>query len=262
MEECSRNKAKIEALTREVDVNEIISDNHPQQAEINKRISLFLGDITRLEIDCVVNAAKPSLLGGGGVDGAIHNGAGKLLLAECREIGGCNTGESRITGGYNLPARAIIHTVGPVGENPEALQSCYKESLMLMLANDFHSIAFPCISTGIYGYPATQAAQVAVKTVQEFLLENYRAIDRIIFCVFNKEDLKIYRKLMCQWFPFNEDQAKMSMVSEDVNAKKLVDGQIDQGREDVPTREQDDQKGTRTRSGRLSRPTKRFNSAV
>lgn len=152
------------------------------------RIKIIEADITTLDVDAIVNAANESLLGGGGVDGAIHKAAGPDLLAECNLLGGCKTGEARITNGYKLPARYVIHTVGPVwngGASGEAakLASCYKRALGLLIGNNLKTIAFPAISTGVYGYPAEPAAEVAVKTVLDFL-ENETRIDQVIFCCF------------------------------------------------------------------------------
>ncbi len=157
------------------------------------------GDITELAVDAVVNAANTSLLGGGGVDGAIHRAAGPGLLQECRGLGGCEPGGVKITSGYNLPARYVIHAVGPVwrgGRNgePELLASCYRNALQLALARGLGSIAFPCISTGAYGYPQAEAAAIAVKTAREFLAGGY-AMD-ITFCCFSRPDLEIYRELL------------------------------------------------------------------
>lgn len=163
------------------------------------KIDVLQGDITKLDVDAIVNAANSSLLGGGGVDGAIHRAAGPELLAECRTLGGCPTGEARITSGYRLKARHVIHTVGPIfrgGSQGEAalLASCYKNSLKLAVENGLHSVAFPNISTGVYGYPKEEAAQIAVKTVQDFLATADSL--HVIFCCFDDENLRLYRSLL------------------------------------------------------------------
>ncbi|MCO5255646.1 MAG: O-acetyl-ADP-ribose deacetylase [Lentimicrobium sp.] len=166
----------------------------------NKAISLITGDITALQVDAIVNAANNSLLGGGGVDGAIHRAAGPKLLDACRAIGGCPTGEARITPGFNLPARCVIHTVGPVwrggNHNEEALlHACYTQSLKLGLENQCFTIAFPNISTGIYGFPRQRAAEIAIGAVQDFISTNPARI-KVIFVCFDNENFRIYRQLL------------------------------------------------------------------
>ncbi|WP_282608800.1 O-acetyl-ADP-ribose deacetylase [Pelagibius sp. Alg239-R121] len=156
---------------------------------VTTRLSVHLGDITKLEIDAIVNAANTSLLGGGGVDGAIHRAAGPDLVMECRMLNGCKTGDAKITRGYKLPASFVIHTVGPVwnggdaGE-PELLASCYRRSLELATENALNRIAFPAISTGIYRFPPDQAARIAVEKTVEFLSSD-TSIQQVIFCCFD-----------------------------------------------------------------------------
>ena len=157
-------------------------------------------DITTLAVDAIVNAANSSLLGGGGVDGAIHRAAGPELLNECRQLGGCKTGEAKLTKGYRLPAKYVIHTVGPVwrggtsGE-PELLASCYRRSIELARAKNVQSLAFPSISTGIYGYPIRLAAQIAISTTRKSLHPR-ETLQEVIFCCFSKDDLEIYERLL------------------------------------------------------------------
>ncbi|XP_026136577.1 ADP-ribose glycohydrolase MACROD1 isoform X1 [Carassius auratus] len=175
--------------------------------ELNKKISLFSGDITKLEIDAVANAANKTLLGGGGVDGAIHRGAGPLLRKECATLNGCETGEAKITGAYGLPAKYVIHTVGPivhdsVGDREEqALRNCYYNCLHTATKNHLRTVAFPCISTGVYGYPPDQAVEVALRTVREYLEQNHEKLDRVIFCVFLKSDRELYETMLPAYFP-------------------------------------------------------------
>jgi len=165
-----------------------------------ERIVVVEGDITKLKVDAIVNAANTSLLGGGGVDGAIHRAAGRGLLEECRTLGGCPTGEAKITKGYNLPAKWVIHTVGPVwhggsrGED-ELLASCYRNSLALAAQHGIRTIAFPAISTGVYGFPMERAARIAVKEVKDFL-ERDSSIEQVMLVCFDKYARDLFAKAL------------------------------------------------------------------
>ena len=163
-------------------------------------LKTICADITTLKVDAIVNAANRTLLGGGGVDGAIHKAAGPKLLEICKTLGGCNTGDAKITPGFNLPAKYIIHTVGPVwygGENNEAelLKNCYLNSLKLAESHSCKSIAFPCISTGVYRFPKEQAAQIAINAVKEIMPE-LKQVQEIIFVCFTEQDKEIYNKYL------------------------------------------------------------------
>ena len=167
---------------------------------MSDRIAVVEGDITRQHVDAIVNAANSSLLGGGGVDGAIHRVAGPELLAECCTLGGCPTGQAKVTAGYRLPARWIIHTVGPIWQGGDRgedslLASCYRNSLALAVGHNVRSIAFPAISTGVYGFPLERATQIAVAEVARFL-ESDTTIERVIFICFDRKTYEVYLAAM------------------------------------------------------------------
>lgn len=171
---------------------------------MQERLKIHLGSITDLDVDAIVNAANTTLLGGGGVDGAIHRAAGPELLAECRALGGCQTGDAKITKGYNLKARQVIHTVGPVwkgGDHSEddQLRSCYRRSFELLIRAKLHSIAFPAISAGAYGYPLEDAAEIAVRESVN-ALNHHRSIKLVVFACFDRTAEAVYERLLTKHF--------------------------------------------------------------
>ncbi|TCT19656.1 O-acetyl-ADP-ribose deacetylase (regulator of RNase III) [Melghiribacillus thermohalophilus] len=166
-------------------------------------IDVIKGDISRIEVDAIVNAANEQLAGGGGVDGAIHRAGGPAIMEECRQIGGCPTGEAVMTTAGNLPAKKVIHTVGPIwrgGNQNEArlLASCYRQSMELAVKQNLYTIAFPNISTGVYGYPKEEAAGVAIKTVREFIKKK-KGLEKVMFVCFDEENYRLYKKVIKEW---------------------------------------------------------------
>ncbi|XP_073904374.1 ADP-ribose glycohydrolase MACROD1 isoform X2 [Castor canadensis] len=180
---------------------------YKKDKQLNEKISLLRSDITKLEVDAIINAANSSLLGGGGVDGCIHRAAGPLLTEECRTLQSCETGKAKITSGYRLPAKYVIHTVGPIAHGePSAsqeaeLRSCYLSSLDLLLEHRLRSAAFPCISTGVFGYPNEAAAEVVLAVLREWLEKHKDKVDRLVICVFLEKDETIYREKLPYYFP-------------------------------------------------------------
>jgi len=189
------------ALAREFQEEGIVLPK-PNSA-INDKVAIYRGDMTRLHGDAIVNAANESLLGGGGIDGTIHRAAGPQLVAECRTLHGCETGHCKITKGYRLPSRHVIHAVGPIGEREELLRSCYRLILKCAVKNKIRTLAFCGLSTGIFGYPPEKAVLVAMGTVRKWLeVPAHRdAIDKIIFVVFTERETGIYNRTMPRFFP-------------------------------------------------------------
>ncbi|KAG9245796.1 hypothetical protein BJ878DRAFT_499866 [Calycina marina] len=193
----------------------------PSQS-FNDRIGLVRGDITKLEVDVIVNAANQSLLGGGGVDGAIHSASGPDLLKECQTLDGCETGSAKITGAYELPSNKIIHAVGPVysrrypEKSEKDLASCYTTSMQLAVENECKSIAFSALSTGIYGYPSQDAAPVAIKAVKDFIeSENGDKLEKVIFCTFVQKDVDAYNYWLPRFFPPAENVEPETATTEE-----------------------------------------------
>jgi O-acetyl-ADP-ribose deacetylase (regulator of RNase III) len=179
---------------------------YPYNPEINDKISIWKGDMTHLEIDGVHNAANNSLLGGGGIDGCIHRAAGSYLRKYNATLGGCKTGNTKLSPGFKLPAKYILSTVGPMGEDPVKLRSAYETTLQLVEEHNLKSVALCCVSTGIFGYPLENASHIALDTVRAWLdtNENYKKIDRIIFVTFLEKEVSTYNRLVPQYFPLSE----------------------------------------------------------
>ncbi|XP_049635765.1 ADP-ribose glycohydrolase MACROD1 isoform X2 [Suncus etruscus] len=193
-------------------VGKVEDPKYKKDKQLNDKVSLFRGDITKLEVDAIVNAANSSLLGGGGVDGCIHRAAGPLLTDECRTLQNCETGEAKITCGYRLPAKYVIHTVGPIAHGAPSdsqaaeLRSCYLKSLDLLLEHRLRSAAFPCISTGVFGYPNEAAADIVLGALREWLEQHKDKVERLVICVFLEKDETIYLQKLPHYFPVDEPE--------------------------------------------------------
>ena len=210
-------------------------------SDYNDILSLIRTDITKLQVDAIVNAANESLLGGGGVDGALHRAAGPRLLKECRTLDGCDTGDAKITDAYNLPCKKVIHTPGPIygstkakGNHETLLRSCYRRCLDLAKENGCKSLAFSCLSTGVYGYPSDEAAETAIDEVKIWLDGNKGVMERVIFCAFLEKDEDAYKEYLPTYFP--PAQAAREHVKEATTEGEKEDGRI-HDLPDVPAKE-------------------------
>ncbi|GHJ85506.1 hypothetical protein NliqN6_1908 [Naganishia liquefaciens] len=188
---------------------------------LNKKVALFVGDITKLQVDMIVNAANNSLLGGGGVDGAIHRAAGPELLKECKTLNGCDTGDVKITKGYKLPAKYVAHTVGPIyhssraGDCADKLESCYIRCMEALIRKGGKSIAFPSISCGVYGYPIQDATEIAVEAIRSLLeTPEYDEVEKVVFCQFSEGAQKIYEIILPHYFPTKSSSGEAKAMTE------------------------------------------------
>ncbi|KAI9891185.1 MAG: hypothetical protein M1814_003028 [Vezdaea aestivalis] len=224
--------------------------------QLNQTISLIRSDITKLRVGAIVNAANESLLGGGGVDGAIHRAAGRELYRECRTLDGCNTGSAKITDAYSLPCEKVIHAVGPIywstkqeGKNEQLLRGCYRKALQLAVENGIRSIAFSSLSTGVYGYPSGEAAETALSEVKDFLEgEDGHKLDKVIFVVFEMKDVRAYETFIPEFFP-----PTISDLTQDKSAKDNGDGDEESEGADRATKGKESAKKEKAEDARQSK---------